>query len=540
MQIRRDSTFLYAGLFLLLILVILIGNALFLIDRTSSNLIEIYWKQGELVVDSIAASAQQSVDSLKLTELQIRRNIKKVVIHIDELIDPRGNIPRQQLKRISEKYQLSAIHIFDLEGNLVAEYPDKLAIFDEPHDGKNRPTSGIIKTLSFDRSDGNGRIVITIDEEKLTEIRIGIGLQLFIASLENRNIIQHLTFLNEEQRIIAASDISRIGFTEEKQEYFDALESDVSYFFLNENVMDIIQSMTFVDETRGVFKIGFPTTEINRIYRNTVNNAIVFSSWFMLIAIITVAVILKWRLSYITRMEAMKKRIQENEKLVSLSNLAAGVAHEVRNPLNSISITIQRLQLEFTPAEEEIEEYQALTKVMKNEVDRINKIITDFLGFSKPFTPKRAVFSITEFLEESLILFMAEAKEKKVAVAKQFNHHSDEFFGDREKLTQVLLNILHNALEANEEGSRMVLNSKVSKNGNWSFQVEDEGEKISQEKLNRVFDIYYTTKQNGTGLGLYISRKIITAHHGTIELVPNSPKGVISKVELPSGKDEKQ
>ena len=230
----------------------------------------------------------------------------------------------------------------------------------------------------------------------------------------------------------------------------------------------------------------------------------------------------------------MEKQISENEKLVSLANLTAGVAHEVRNPLNSIAITIQRLQIEFNPKrDEDTEEYRSLMSMMKKEVERINVIVTDLLDFSSPFSPKKTRFSVDEFLTENVTLFKEEAAKKNVRVIKQTNNHNTEFFGDREKLTQVLINLLRNALDATAEMGTITVFSEINKDQKWEIKVKDNGEGIPKNNLNHIFDIYFTTKGTGSGLGLYITRKIIQAHKGSIELKPNVGKGVTAVISLP-------
>ncbi len=554
----RKNLFIYSGLFIVLILIILVGNALFLIERTSSNLIEIYWKQGELVVESIAVSAQQSIDSIQLTEHQVQRSIRKIVHQIDHLEATEKDLSLEMLQEVIDEQNLEAIKIVENGSVLVQSSFSNLTGFIEGEsleitsstlypkidlDTQKPPfrfehhqpvfyTPLTNKTLNFPRKKGKGKIYITIGADKLNEIKIQVGLQLFIASLENRNIIKYISFLDDQLRIVGDSEPSNIDKVEEKQEYLDAIESKASYFFLNDDVMEVIQPISFTKSKRGIFKISFPTTEIDRIYQATVNNTILFSSWFMLIVAVAVALIMRWQLKNIQKLSDMKWQIREKEKLISLSTLAAGVAHEVRNPLNSISITIQRLQWEFEP-KSEVSEYQTLTQLMKKEVDRINGIITDFLSFSKPFDPKKNLFDINLLINETYQLFREEAETKGVKTKVILKEIKKEFYGDQEKIKQVMLNLLRNALEVSQKNAIIEITSEMEKNGSWKFIVEDQGEKVSKATLNRAFDIYFTTKQNGTGLGLYISNKIIMAHEGEIKLVPNSTKGITASFTLP-------
>ena len=389
--------------------------------------------------------------------------------------------------------------------------------------------------ITLKRNKKPGFIRIVLSTEKLKEIRLRIGLQILIAYLENEKVIRYISFLNDQLRIIADSEPSRVGMIEEKQEYLDSLNAGANYFSRINDEMDVIHPIFFFKGQKGVFHFSFPITQINKIMENTIKNVIFFNSWVMILAIIIVSVILKLQQIYSKKMDAMHRKISENQKLVSLANLAAGVAHEVRNPLNSISITIQRLQLEFKPEnKDDVEEYVRFTDLMKNEVNRINRIITDFLGFSKPFEPENSMFSIDEFLEESLELFQGEADKKEVAVIKKFNTKNEMFNGDKKKLTQVLVNLLHNSLDASNKNSSIVIKSEISREKDWKFIVQDFGKGLAKEKLHRVFDIYFTTKENGTGLGLYISRKIVQAHKGTLELQSKENQGTSAIVTLPN------
>jgi signal transduction histidine kinase len=538
----RRIPYIYAASFLCLIALILIGISIFLIKRTSSTLIEIYWKQGELVVESIAISAQQTIESIKLSPQQIKKNLRKTATQIDDYDSVSGQIPIEILFKILDDNKLHSIRLIDQNkittSSTSIEDKKKYATLKSSFD------PGLIRShktflYSYPRINKPGTIELRYTEDKLQDIKFSIGLQIFIASLENRNIIQYITFLNDRLRVIADSDPTQVGEIDEKQEYQDALESDASYFFLNNDIMEIIQPLSLNNNVRGVFKISFPTTEIDRIYRTTVKNTLIFSGWFMLLAIITSIVMLKFQQYYSRKLAFMEKRVQENKMLSSMANMAAGVAHEVRNPLNSISMIIQRLQLEFTPKnDEDVDEYMSFTALMKNEVDRINKIVTDFLGFSKPFDLKRSNFLISDFLNDTIKLFISEASKKGVKLELKDSAKKKMFFGDHDKLTQVFVNLIKNAIDAVNSNGIIAVNSTIEKKQKWLITIEDNGVGIPIKKLDHIFDIYFTTKQNGTGLGLYISRKIVLAHNGSIIFSESRFSGTKVSVQLPFGNEE--
>ncbi|MDH5560735.1 MAG: ATP-binding protein [Deltaproteobacteria bacterium] len=560
--LSKRSSYFYAGLFLLAVLIILVGNSLYLIYKTDSNLIDIYWKQGELVEETMAIGARQSIESVTLTPRKLKRFCKKTASLIDELDFNSGGKGRNEIMEILKENSFDAVAFFDQNKNFITGFskqklPDfhkinltedqerNVTIFNPLRDPDEKEVPLLSEqseskfiskavTLTFERLKVPGWISITIGPERLQEIQYQIGLQIFIASLENRNLLEYITFYNSHFEIIADSDPKNIGITEKRPEFIESLQSKVSYFFINNEVMEIIHPWGFNREPKGVFKIGFPTTEIDRIYYDTLRNTILISVAVMLMAMMGVSVVLRWQINNSQKFMTMRRKILENEKLVSLANLTAGVAHEVRNPLNSIGITIQRLQYEYQPQDDEdAKEYLSLTGLMKKEVARINQIISDFLGFAKPFEPKSAYFSIDDFLNESITLFLSEANEKGVMVLKNFRPHDKEFYGDREKLIQVFLNLLKNALDATSTNGEIGVASVLKKDGTWVLSVIDNGEGIDKKQLNHIFDIYFTTKENGTGLGLYISRKIINAHFGSIELIPNPNRGVTARLTLP-------
>ena len=538
----RRVPYIYAASFLCLIALILIGISIFLIKRTSSTLIEIYWKQGELVVESIAISAQQTIESVKLPPQQVKKNLRKIAIQVDDFDSVSGKVPDEILFRLLNDHKLHSIKVIDQKHQTtssasIADKEKYLTVENFPRVALKQQQE--IYFYSFFRNNKPGTIELRYTENKLQDIKFSIGLQIFIASLENRNIIQYITFLNDRLRVIADSDPTQVGEIDEKQEYQDALESDASYFFLNNDIMEVIQPLSLNNNVRGVFKISFPTTEIDRIYRTTVKNTLIFSGWFMLVAIITSLVMLRFQQIYTKRLVLMEKQIQENKMLSSMANMAAGVAHEVRNPLNSISMIIQRLQLEFTPKNDaDIDEYISFTALMKNEVDRINKIITDFLGFSKPFDLKRSKFFISDFLGNTIKLFIAEALKKGVKLELTGNYDDKLFYGDQDKLTQVFVNLIKNAIDSIDTDGIIVVTSNIEKKQNWLITIEDSGVGIPRKKLDHIFDIYFTTKQNGTGLGLYISRKIVLAHNGKILFSKSSIGGTKVNVHLPFESEE--
>lgn len=560
---KKLTPYLYAGLFLFVTLIILLENSYLLIDQTSTNITETSWLDAEKLINSIVASAKQSIESVQLTDQQIQRHIKKIATRIEELyIESKGKA-EEEFKDIFRIFKFIAFSVHDEKGTLLyfqsvdilppgVQKEDLLRLShpqeqialnklssDNIKGGTNwekslSDTSPNLQVLSIPRAANPGFIRVFFGHEKLQEIRSRVGLLLLINSLENQNVIQYVSFMNDQLMIIADYEPSRVDTIEEKLEYLDALNKGASFYNKKDETLEFVHPLLLTHDSNGVFRIAFRMTGLQKIYSNTSKITIINSIIIMLIATISAMIMLFFHNRNISKMDAMQSQIRENEKLVSLANLTAGVAHEVRNPLNSISITIQRLQMEFTPKnEQDLADYMTLTATMKSEVDRINAIITDFLDFAKPFSPKNILFTLDDFVEENVAFFSGEARKRNIQIKKHILTKQTPFLGDKEKLTQVLLNLFFNALEATPEGGIIAIHSDVTKENNWQLKIQDNGEGIANHHFTHIFDIYFTTKKTGTGLGLYISRKIIQAHDGSIELKPNPDSGMTAIVTMP-------
>jgi len=560
---NKLTPYLYAGLFLFITLIILLENSYLLINQTSTNITETSWLDAEKLIDSIVASAKQSIESVQLTEQQVQRQIKKIAPRIDRLYRESDGKAEEEFRDILRNFKLISFSIHDTDGNILyssseetlpqginksdllrARFPGELTLsgdsspdtIEQSIQSESNLSVALLdlQMITVPRSRNSGVINIYFGHEKRQEIRARIGLQLLINSLENQNVIQSVSFMNDQLVIIADYEPSRIDTIEEKLEYLESLNKGVSFYDKKDDKQEFIHPIHLTPDTRGVFRIAFRMTGLQQIYSNTSKITIINSIIIMLIATIAAMLMLIFHKRNISKMDVMESQIRENEKLMSLANLAAGVAHEVRNPLNSISITIQRLQIEFTPKKETDQgEYMSLTKTMKNEVDRINMIISEFLGFAKPFSPKNVYFSLDDFVEENINFFSGEAKKRHIQIQKQILTSQKLFLGDKEKLTQVLLNLFFNALEATSENGIITIISEITKDQAWQLKVQDNGEGISDHNFNRIFDIYFTTKKTGTGMGLYISRKIVQAHDGSIELKANPTRGMTAIITLP-------
>ena len=213
-----------------------------------------------------------------------------------------------------------------------------------------------------------------------------------------------------------------------------------------------------------------------------------------------------------------------------MGELASGVAHEIRNPINAIGMIAQRLDKEFK-VENEKEEYHSITNLLRSEVTRINKIITQFLGYAKPLSLQLKKISSKDFFDDIYRLFSDQAKLKGVELTK-LSDQSFEMMIDPELIKQSLMNLIQNAIEGVEKKGKVEINYFKGES-NLIIEVTDNGKGIPESDRNKIFDLYYTTKPEGTGLGLSIVQKIIAEHNGTMEVFSEVNKYTKFKITIP-------
>ena len=210
----------------------------------------------------------------------------------------------------------------------------------------------------------------------------------------------------------------------------------------------------------------------------------------------------------------LEEKVRRSEKLAAIGELAAGVAHEIRNPLSSIRGFAQYLRhaLKDRPQEKEY------TETMVLEVDRINTVVTDLLTFARPMEAELAPTDVAELVEHTIRLVQADAQSRNVSVQMNISNLS-KIPLDAHQMTQAILNLLLNALQAIKSGGRIEVGAELNPSDSiLKIWVEDDGSGIAADQKEKIFDPFFTTREKGTGLGLAIVHKIVENHSGEINL----------------------
>jgi len=231
-----------------------------------------------------------------------------------------------------------------------------------------------------------------------------------------------------------------------------------------------------------------------------------------------------------TRRKQLEEQVRRKEKMTAMGQLASGVAHEIRNPLNAISMIVQRFQKEFEPVADR-EEYFGLAQTVRSEIDRIGAIIHQFLDLARPPALNRAPVSIEELVSESLEVVSAQAEARHIRLVADGDLQT-VINGDKNLLHQALLNLLQNSMDAIAGGGEIAIKVR-KKDKQIAIAVSDDGVGISPEHQKRVFDLYFTTKSTGTGMGLALVHRIINEHGGEIAVRSEPGQGTCFTLFLP-------
>jgi len=230
----------------------------------------------------------------------------------------------------------------------------------------------------------------------------------------------------------------------------------------------------------------------------------------------------------LSRIRALESEIRRREQQAALGTLASGIAHEVRNPLSSIKGYAGFLGSLF----EEHSENRQAAQMMVQEIDRVDRVISELLEFARPADLQLRPTQPEPLIRHSLGIVRHEARSAGIRITERIDTPLPQVLLDPDRFTQVLLNLYLNAIQAMKHGGDLTVEIRVTQD-TMVFAVSDTGDGIAPEDLASVFNPYFTTKKNGTGLGLAIAHKIIESHNGFIRVDSIKGKGTTFYISIP-------
>ncbi|MFL6230043.1 MAG: sensor histidine kinase [Pyrinomonadaceae bacterium] len=243
------------------------------------------------------------------------------------------------------------------------------------------------------------------------------------------------------------------------------------------------------------------------------------------------------------RLREVESRLNQAERSAVVGRLASAIAHEIRNPLNYINLSLDHLRTSLAPNDPQKRAVvEKLTDQLKTEVQRINTRITEFLHYSRPADLKMGRLNLRETIDDALRIVEGQASEGDIETRVEQDGDVPRVFGDAESLRSLFTNLIINGVQAIEGrggGGRLTVRLASEDGRRVRVEVSDTGVGIPAENVSQLFEPYFSTKETGTGLGLAIAKKVIDDHHGTISVMSKPGEGTTFTVTLPTeGKDE--
>jgi signal transduction histidine kinase len=572
MKTKRSFSPIYLGILCGVILVILIINGLLEINRTKNGFYLLLKREGTVLIQQFEKNIQETLASLQGMESgtekhspnppmsgvslgledSIAEYLLEVIYRVDQ-IDGEKPLNSSGFQSLIDQYHITSIEIRAPSGSLLRSWP---ASFFSPETKsllqelihKKRPVAidlfgkpfseNRLFSIAIWRRANPGIIVLYFDGEQMKRLFRQFAIQRAISDMGLREGIRYISVLDTSLNVLAHTDQTFVGTKEEDSFLRNSLQGGrlLSRRYQSnkgEEIFEVVKPFSLKDKTMGLIRIGYSPKDIYPVLTQIKKNVALSIFFFLVLGISAITLIWVNQNRNLRKVKEMEDRVQLAERLSSLGHLAAGVAHEIRNPLNAMSMGLQRLKREFLPSEEsKREEYISFVELILKEIRRVNEIIEQFLTLSRPFQLNLRESSLQDLLKNLVTFFQEEASSVGVALQHEISSGLPLIKMDPERLTQAFINIMKNGMQAMGQGGTLRIETRSMKD-RVEVIISDSGSGIPSEQMEKVFNYYYTTKEKGVGLGLPIAHRIIEAHGGQLRIESQVGSGTKVTVILP-------
>ncbi|MCU0560715.1 MAG: ATP-binding protein [Desulfobacterales bacterium] len=388
------------------------------------------------------------------------------------------------------------------------------------------------------RKTGGGAVFIFLDREGIRQWGTRIALQEAAEEAGWRQGVDYLILADRQGRIIArfgepppysAEEIQGAPIAGRQVRRFDRQAG---------NVLEVAELIRLSAELAGAARVGLDTRGVDELLGE--NRRHIFFSMGLMIGMGLLAM---WFLytnqnRHLRRIQNLSNRLHQTERLSSMGQLAAGVAHEIRNPLNAVSLAVQRIQREYAPSPAENRgEFDDLIRTVRQEIRRLDVTVEDFLSLARGGRLVLRPVAVVALLQSILLLVRVEADARGIRIETAWEEPGAAVVVDENRMRQALLNLIKNAFEAMSNSGSLRVSVKSRPQHRVGIEIADTGAGIPAGELERIFSPEYSTKEKGLGLGLAISLQIIRAHGGELKVASAPGRGTTFEILLPRSRD---
>ena len=514
---------------------------------------------------TMETSAKKSIKGNALIEELVRKRLLDNARVIDRLLT--ANPPAALVQRISDINDLYKVELLDLQGRPWVSHTgfepagigDLLAGFRErwasrkaevhnwgklwsqfpgtpPALPQHKFWEDSVFGVALEARSFPGFIAVHADASYMLKLQREIGVQRQIQDLGRQDEIHQLALLDNDFTVLAHTDPALVGVRMADGLAARARATERSAHRIVETGAggrryELVKPITLDDDPMGFLRIGLSMASVDAAWWQSLWSMVGLGFGILALGMLGFAAILYNQRFHMQEIKALEAEVERREHLSMMGNLAATVAHEVRNPLNAISMGLQRLKAEFKPTRDD-DEYTRFIELMRGEVHRLNAIVEEFLTLARPLNMKTDLVKVDQLLNELTTLTQSDAAAAGVEVAVVSHGPRPVVKADPDYLKQVLLNLILNGVQAMPEGGRLTVETSI-RDGRMRLSVSDTGTGIEPENLARIFEPYFTTKADGSGLGLAIARRIIEGHGGTLDVTSKTGSGSRFEIVLP-------
>ncbi len=283
---------------------------------------------------------------------------------------------------------------------------------------------------------------------------------------------------------------------------------------------------------RTVREVGIPREEIERDLAK-IRRDLTLKVWIGAgVAVLVLAVAFGYVLRLLHRTRLLEAQAQMDDRLAYVGGLAAGLAHEIRNPLNVLSMNLQMLEEEIA-GRDGGEETRVYLSALQGEIRRLSTLVNNFLSYARPNRPSFEARDLNRILKEICLLLRPEFETRQLTLYEDLSPYLPPVDLDEAQFRQAVMNVLQNAEQVSREGGRVTVESRVGQRGEAIVAIQDEGPGIKPEDRERIFEVFVSNRRGGTGLGLPIAARVLQAHGGSIEVESAPGRGARFVLTLP-------